>query len=200
MPAPILSTPRTASCRRAPATPTACSPPARWLPGPGPRRPGPRRGTRTSRRDHQARAGAGRLCRAPAAHRHQRRPRCTTTGFGHDAVLATAGAGHRRREAPASCATSSWWAAATARTPGRNYYTEFVQARRPTDTIVLTLACGKYRFNDLDLGTVGTACRASWTWASATTPTAPSVVALALAEAFGCARERPAAYAGAVVV
>lgn len=36
---------------------------------------------------------------------------------------------------------------------GRNYYTEFVK-RTPPDSIVLTLACGKYRFNDLDLGTV----------------------------------------------
>ena len=37
--------------------------------------------------------------------------------------------------------------------PGRNYYTEFVR-NTPSDTVVLTLACGKYRFNDLDLGTV----------------------------------------------
>ena len=38
--------------------------------------------------------------------------------------------------------------------PGRNYYTEFVK-QTPEDTIVLTLACGKYRFNDLDIGTIG---------------------------------------------
>ena len=37
---------------------------------------------------------------------------------------------------------------------GRNYYTEFVK-KTPADTAVLTLACGKYRFNDLDLGTIG---------------------------------------------
>jgi hydroxylamine reductase len=37
--------------------------------------------------------------------------------------------------------------------PGRNYYTEFVR-QTPKDSAVLTLACGKYRFNDLDLGTV----------------------------------------------
>lgn len=36
---------------------------------------------------------------------------------------------------------------------GRNYYTEFVK-QTPADSIVLTLACGKYRFNDLDLGTI----------------------------------------------
>jgi len=38
--------------------------------------------------------------------------------------------------------------------PGRNYYTEFVK-QTPKDTVVLTLACGKYRFNDLDAGTIG---------------------------------------------
>jgi hydroxylamine reductase len=37
---------------------------------------------------------------------------------------------------------------------GRNYYTEFVQ-QTPPDTVVLTLACGKYRFNDLDIGEIG---------------------------------------------
>ena len=37
---------------------------------------------------------------------------------------------------------------------GRNYYTEFVK-QTPADTVVLTLACGKYRFNDLNLGTIG---------------------------------------------
>jgi len=35
--------------------------------------------------------------------------------------------------------------------PGRNYYTEFVK-QTPPDTLVLTLACGKYRFNDLNIG------------------------------------------------
>jgi hydroxylamine reductase len=38
--------------------------------------------------------------------------------------------------------------------PGRNYYTEFVK-RTPKDSVILTLACGKYRFNDLDLGKIG---------------------------------------------
>lgn len=36
---------------------------------------------------------------------------------------------------------------------GRNYYTEFVE-KTPKDSIILTLACGKYRFNDIDLGTI----------------------------------------------
>jgi hydroxylamine reductase len=38
--------------------------------------------------------------------------------------------------------------------PGRNYYTDFV-LKTPADSVILTLACGKYRFNDLDLGYVG---------------------------------------------
>ena len=38
--------------------------------------------------------------------------------------------------------------------PGRNYYTEFVE-KTPADTVILTLACGKFRFNDLDLGEIG---------------------------------------------
>ena len=38
--------------------------------------------------------------------------------------------------------------------PGRNYYTEFVE-KVPKDCIVLTLACGKYRFFDQDLGDIG---------------------------------------------
>jgi len=37
---------------------------------------------------------------------------------------------------------------------GRNYYTEFAE-KTPKDTIILTLACGKYRFNKLDFGDIG---------------------------------------------
>lgn len=38
--------------------------------------------------------------------------------------------------------------------PGRNYYTEIAE-KIPQDCIILTLACGKFRFNKLDLGTLG---------------------------------------------
>ncbi|MBG3877797.1 hydroxylamine reductase [Desulfovibrio oxamicus] len=38
--------------------------------------------------------------------------------------------------------------------PGRNYYTEFVE-KTPKDTVVLTLACGKFRFFDKELGDIG---------------------------------------------
>lgn len=37
--------------------------------------------------------------------------------------------------------------------PGRNYFTEFAKLV-PQDCVILTLACGKYRFNKLDFGTV----------------------------------------------
>lgn len=37
--------------------------------------------------------------------------------------------------------------------PGRNYYTDFVK-KAPADSVILTLACGKFRFNDLNLGTI----------------------------------------------
>jgi hydroxylamine reductase len=38
--------------------------------------------------------------------------------------------------------------------PGRNYYTEFVE-KSPKDTVILTLACGKFRFNDMNIGEIG---------------------------------------------
>jgi hydroxylamine reductase len=38
--------------------------------------------------------------------------------------------------------------------PGRNYYTEFAEAV-PKDSVILTLACGKFRFNKMDFGDIG---------------------------------------------
>lgn len=37
---------------------------------------------------------------------------------------------------------------------GRNYYTEFAE-KAPQDTVVLTLACGKFRFNKMEFGNIG---------------------------------------------
>ncbi len=37
---------------------------------------------------------------------------------------------------------------------GRNYYTEFAQ-QVPKDCVILTLACGKYRFNKMEFGDIG---------------------------------------------
>ena len=68
--------------------------------------------------------------------------------------------------------------------PGRNYYTEFVK-QTPADTVVLTLACGKYRFNDLDLGTIGGLPRLMDV-GQCNDAYGAVKIALALAEAFGC--------------
>ncbi len=67
---------------------------------------------------------------------------------------------------------------------GRNYYTEFVR-QVPSDCIVLTLACGKFRFNDLDLGTVAGLPRLL-DMGQCNDAYGAIVVADALAKAFGC--------------
>ena len=70
--------------------------------------------------------------------------------------------------------------------PGRNYYTDFVR-NTPADTIVLTLACGKFRFNDLDLGELGdTGLPRLLDMGQCNDAYSALVVATALAEAFGC--------------
>ena len=67
---------------------------------------------------------------------------------------------------------------------GRNYYTEFVK-KSPADSIILTLACGKYRFNDLDLGTIGGLPRIM-DMGQCNDAYSAIKVAIALAEAFEC--------------
>ena len=67
---------------------------------------------------------------------------------------------------------------------GRNYYTEFVQ-KTPKDTVVLTLACGKYRFNDLDLGDIGGIPRLL-DIGQCNDAYSAIQIAVALAGAFGC--------------
>ena len=68
--------------------------------------------------------------------------------------------------------------------PGRNYYTEFVK-QTPADSVILTLACGKYRFNDLDLGTVAGFPRIMDVGQCNDAYSAVQI-AVALAGAFGC--------------
>lgn len=68
--------------------------------------------------------------------------------------------------------------------PGRNYYTEFVK-KTPKDTVILTLACGKYRFNDLDLGEIGGLPRIM-DMGQCNDAYSAIQVALALANAFQC--------------
>jgi hydroxylamine reductase len=76
-----------------------------------------------------------------------------TTGFGHGTVLSVA---DKVVAAVKAGQISHFFlvGGCDGAKPGRNYYTEFVK-QTPKDSIILTLACGKYRFNDLDLGTIG---------------------------------------------
>ena len=106
-----------------------------------------------------------------------------TTGFGHNAVL---GVADKVIEAVKSGVVRHIFlvGGCDGARPGRNYYTEFVK-QTPADTLVLTLACGKYRFNDLDLGTVGGLPRLL-DMGQCNDAYSALVVATALAEAFGC--------------
>ncbi len=74
-------------------------------------------------------------------------------GFGHNTILSVAPA---VIEAVNSGAIRHFFlvGGCDGARPGRNYYTEFVE-ETPSDTVVLTLACGKFRFFDKQLGTIG---------------------------------------------
>ena len=106
-----------------------------------------------------------------------------TTGFGHAAILSHAGT---VVEAVKSGAIRHFFlvAGCDGAKPGRNYYTEFVK-QTPSDSIVLTLACGKFRFNDLDLGEIGGLPRLM-DMGQCNDAYGAIQVAVALADAFGC--------------
>lgn len=80
-------------------------------------------------------------------------PKKVLVGFGRDAVLGVAPA---VIEAVKAGAIRHFFlvGGCDGAKPGRNYYTEFVE-KAPADTVILTLACGKFRFFDKDLGTIG---------------------------------------------
>ena len=105
------------------------------------------------------------------------------TGFARGAVL---GAAEQVIDAVKSGAIRHFFlvAGCDGARPGRNYYTEFVK-QTPADTAVLTLACGKYRFNDLDLGTIGGLPRLMDVGQCNDAYSAIQI-AVALADAFGC--------------
>ncbi|BCA80827.1 hydroxylamine reductase [Desulfuromonas sp. AOP6] len=67
---------------------------------------------------------------------------------------------------------------------GRNYYTEFAE-KAPEDTVILTLACGKYRFNKLQFGDIGGIPRLLDVGQCNDSYSAVQI-ALALADAFKC--------------
>lgn len=107
----------------------------------------------------------------------------TMTGFGHQAVLGVAGqiiAGVKSGAIRHFFLVGGCDGARS----GRSYYTEFVK-QAPKDTVILTLACGKYRFNDLDLGTIGGIPR-MLDMGQCNDAYSAIKVALALADAFGC--------------
>lgn len=106
-----------------------------------------------------------------------------TTGFAHAAVLAQA---PQIIEAIKSGTIKHIFlvGGCDGAHPGRNYYTEFVK-RTPMDTLVLTLACGKFRFNDLDLGEINGIPRILDIGQCNDAYSAVQI-ALALADAFGC--------------
>jgi hydroxylamine reductase len=74
-------------------------------------------------------------------------------GFGHQTVLSVAGKVIDAVKAGALKHFFLIGGCDGART-GRNYYTEFAEAV-PKDCAILTLACGKYRFNKLEFGDIG---------------------------------------------
>ena len=76
-----------------------------------------------------------------------------TIGFGHAGVL---GVADKVIEAVKSGAIRHFFliGGCDGAKPGRNYYTDFAQGV-PDDCVILTLACGKYRFNKLDFGDIG---------------------------------------------
>lgn len=76
-----------------------------------------------------------------------------TVGFGHNAVL---GVADKVIDAVKAGAIKHFFliGGCDGAKSGRNYYTEFAESV-PQDTVILTLACGKYRFNKLEFGDIG---------------------------------------------
>jgi len=76
-----------------------------------------------------------------------------TVGFGHEAVMSVA---DKVIEAVKSGAIRHFFliGGCDGAKSGRNYYTELAE-KVPDDCVILTLACGKYRFNKLDFGDIG---------------------------------------------
>ena len=106
-----------------------------------------------------------------------------TTGFAKDTVLSVA---DKVVEAVKAGAIKHFFlvGGCDGAKPGRNYYTEFVK-QSPKDTVILTLACGKYRFNDLDMGEIGGLPRIM-DMGQCNDAYSAIRVAVALAEAFDC--------------
>ena len=107
------------------------------------------------------------------------------TGFGHDAVL---GVADKVIAGVKAGAIKHFFlvGGCDGAKPGRNYYTDFVE-QTPKDTVVLTLACGKFRFNHLQnqLGDIGGIPRLLDV-GQCNDAYSAVVIATKLAEAFNC--------------
>ncbi len=110
------------------------------------------------------------------------REETVTIGFGRDAVL---GVADKVIDAVKAGAIRHFFlvGGCDGAAPGRNYYTDFAE-HAPQDTVVLTLGCGKYRFNRHDFGTIGGLPRLL-DMGQCNDAYSALVVATKLAEAFG---------------
>jgi len=104
-------------------------------------------------------------------------------GFGHNAVL---GAADQIVEAVKAGTIRHFFliGGCDGAKPGRNYYTELAQ-QVPDDCVILTLGCGKFRFNKLDFGQIGPFPRLLDVGQCNDAYSAVRI-AQALADAFGC--------------
>ncbi|MCX6904542.1 MAG: hydroxylamine reductase [Verrucomicrobia bacterium] len=105
------------------------------------------------------------------------------TGFGRNAVL---GVADKIIAAVKSGAIKHFFlvGGCDGAKPGRDYYTEFTESV-PKDCVILTLACGKFRFNKLDFGTIGGIPRLLDVGQCNDAYSAIQI-AVALSKAFGC--------------
>ncbi|MEI8344567.1 MAG: hydroxylamine reductase [Candidatus Omnitrophota bacterium] len=106
-----------------------------------------------------------------------------TVGFGHHAVMGVAGAVIDAVKA-GQIKRFFLIGGCDGAKSGRNYYTDFA-AKVPKDCVILTLACGKYRFNKMDFGTIGGIPRLLDIGQCNDAYSAVQI-ALALAKAFNC--------------
>jgi hydroxylamine reductase len=106
-----------------------------------------------------------------------------TVGFGHHAVMGVAGA---VIDAVKAGQINHFFliGGCDGTKPGRNYYTDLAQ-QVPDDCVILTLACGKYRFNKLPFGDIGGIPRLLYVGQCNDAYSAIQI-AVALADAFEC--------------
>ena len=114
---------------------------------------------------------------------HDEEAKTITIGFGHDAVANVA---LTVVDAVKSGAIKHFFliGGCDGAKPGRNYYTDFAELV-PQDCVILTLACGKYRFNKLEFGDIGGIPRLLDVGQCNDAYSAVKI-ALALADAFEC--------------